>query len=103
MPKKRLAVTAAPAAAAGVALIIPLVLSLRLGVLGAERVAAAAARDRVGVVDLEGAGQHIILLIVDRGAAQVARADRVDQYAQAVGVPIGVALAHFIVEGHTIL
>src|SRR5262245_16332749 len=88
-----LAVTAMAATTTGIAFVVAFVLGCRICVLGAERVAAAAARDRVGIVDLERAGQHIILLIVDRGAAQIARADRIDHQAQAMGVPVGVAIA----------
>jgi NodT family efflux transporter outer membrane factor (OMF) lipoprotein len=37
-------------------------------------------------IDLERAGQHIVLLVIDRRAAQIAGADRIDQHPQAKAV-----------------
>src|SRR5215212_1607588 len=91
------------AATASIAFVVVIVLRSGRFVLGTERVPAATAGHRVGVIDLEGTGEHVVLLVIDRGTAQIACAYWVDQNAQAVGVPLIITLAHFVVECHTIL
>ena len=92
--------TAAATAATAVAVV--LIIGALL-IAGAERVTAATARNRVRVIDLERACQHVILLVRDCGAHQIACADRIDHNPQAVGIPHRIAKALLVVECHPVL